>query len=123
MNDTREQKVAAARARMAELAAKFIERTQGDLRIMRSDLAKVGAGDVGALAEIRHLAHRMAGTGATLGFQALGERAAGTEAMIDALPGGVPPDAQAIERVADALLESDTLDFDEVEALVTAQDG
>jgi chemotaxis protein histidine kinase CheA len=100
MNDTREQKLAAARARMAELAAKFIERTQGDLRTMRSDLAKVGAGDASALAEIRHLAHRMAGTGATLGFEALGERAAGTEAIIDALPGGKLPDEHTLSRLA-----------------------
>ena len=100
MNETREQKMAAAKARLAELAARFIERTQGDLRTMRSDLVKVGAGDAAALAQIRHLAHRMAGTGATLGFGALGERAAGTEAMIDALPGGALPDAQTIERLA-----------------------
>ena len=100
MNDTREQRMAAAKARMAELAAKFIERTQRDLRTMRADLEKAGAGDPAALAEIRHLAHRMAGTGATLGFEALGERAGRTEAMIDALPGGARPDAQTIERLA-----------------------
>lgn len=100
MNDTREQKMAAAKARMAELAARFIERTQGDLRTMRRDLEKIGAGDPGALAEIRHLAHRMAGTGATLGFETLGARAASTEAMIDALPGGTLPDARTIERLA-----------------------
>jgi hypothetical protein len=35
----------------------------------------------------------------------------------------VEQDWPAIERVADALLECDTLDFDEVEALVAAQDG
>jgi ATP-dependent Zn protease len=35
----------------------------------------------------------------------------------------VEQDWPAIERVADALLESDTLDFDEVEALVAAQDS
>ena len=85
---------------MIELAAKFIARTQGDLRTMRADLARAGAGDASALAEIRHLAHRMAGTGATLGFEALGQRAAVTEAMIDALPGDSPPDAQTIERLA-----------------------
>jgi HPt (histidine-containing phosphotransfer) domain-containing protein len=100
MNETREQKLAAARARMAELAAKFIERTQRDLSIMRADLEKAGAGDAGALAEIRNLAHRMAGTGATLGFEALGERAAGTEAKIDALLAGPPPDSRTIERLA-----------------------
>jgi HPt (histidine-containing phosphotransfer) domain-containing protein len=100
MNQSRDQRMAAAKARMAELAAKFIARTQGDLRTMRIDLEKVGAGDASALAEIRHLAHRMAGTGATLGFEALGERASGTEALIDALPGGTLPDAQTIERLA-----------------------
>jgi len=100
MNETREQKMAAAKARLAELAAKFIERTQGDLRTMRRDLEKVGAGDAAALAEIRHLAHRMAGTGAMLGFEALGARAAGAEAVIDALPGGTLPDAQTIARLA-----------------------
>jgi HPt (histidine-containing phosphotransfer) domain-containing protein len=100
MNEIREQKLAAARTRMAELAAKFIERTRGDLRTMRRDLAKLEAGDVGALADIRHLAHRMAGTGATLGFEALGERAARTEGIIDSLPDGVLPDAQTIERLA-----------------------
>jgi HPt (histidine-containing phosphotransfer) domain-containing protein len=100
MSEIREQKLAAARTRMAELAAKFIERTRADLRAMRRDLAKLEAGDLAALAEIRHLAHRMAGTGATLGFEALGERAARTEASIDSLPGGTSPDAQTIERLA-----------------------
>jgi len=100
MDETREQKLAAARARMAELAAKFIERTQRDLRTMRADLEKAGAGDVGALTEIRYLAHRMAGTGATLGFEALGVRAARTEALIEALPGGATPDPQLLDRLA-----------------------
>jgi len=100
MNDTRKQKMAAAKARMAELAARFIERSMGDLRKMRDDLSRLDAGDASVLAEIRHLAHRMAGTGATLGFEALGERAASTEALIDALPGDVPPDPQTIARLA-----------------------
>src|SRR3954468_14343158 len=100
MNETREQKLAAAKARMAELAARFIERTRGDLRTMRHGRAKLGAGDATVLAEIRHLAHRMAGTGATLGFEALGERALGTEALIDALPRGALPDAQTLQRLA-----------------------
>jgi chemotaxis protein histidine kinase CheA len=100
MNETREHRVAAARTRMAEIAAKFIERTRGDLRTMRNDLVKVEAGDVTALAEIRHLAHRMAGTSATLGFETLGERAAGTEALIDSLPSGALPDSQTIDRLA-----------------------
>jgi HPt (histidine-containing phosphotransfer) domain-containing protein len=100
MNESREQRLAAARTRMAELAAKFIERTRGDLRTMRGDLEKARAGDAAALAQIRHLAHRMAGTGATLGFEKLGERAAGTEALIEALPDGGSPDARLVARLA-----------------------
>jgi HPt (histidine-containing phosphotransfer) domain-containing protein len=100
MNDSREARLAAAKARMVELAARFIERTQDDLRTMRADLVKAGAGDAAALAEIRQLAHRMAGTGATLGFEALGERAAGTEALIEAMPPGAPPDAELLEKLA-----------------------
>ena len=100
MAETREDRMAAAKARMAELTAKFIDRTRGDLRIMRDSLAKLSQGDVSALAEIRHLAHRMAGTGATLGFEELGELASGTETFIDHLPGGVLPDAATQSRLA-----------------------
>jgi HPt (histidine-containing phosphotransfer) domain-containing protein len=103
MTEAREDRRAAAKARMAELSAKFIDRTQGDLRSMRDGLAKLGQGDVSALAEIRHLAHRMAGTGATLGFEELGEFASRTEAFIDRLPGGVLPDAAARSRLADTI--------------------
>jgi chemotaxis protein histidine kinase CheA len=100
MTDTRQDRTAAAKARMAELSAKFIDRTQGDLRIMRDGLAKLSRGDVSALAEIRHLAHRMAGTGATLGFEELGELASGTETFIDKLPGDVLPDDATQSRLA-----------------------
>jgi chemotaxis protein histidine kinase CheA len=100
MADTKEDRVAAAKARMAELTAKFIDRTRGDLRTMRDSLAKLSQGDVSALAEIRHLAHRMAGTGATLGFEELGDLASGTETFIDRLPGGVLPDDAARSRLA-----------------------
>jgi HPt (histidine-containing phosphotransfer) domain-containing protein len=100
MSESREERMAAARTRMAELAAKFIDRSRADLNTMRDGLAKLAKGDLGALVEIRHLAHRMAGTGATLGFDALGECASRTEALIDSLPPGVPPDAAALARLA-----------------------
>jgi chemotaxis protein histidine kinase CheA len=118
MSENREERMAAARTRMAELAAKFIGRTRTDLGTMRDDLAKVARGDVGALVEIRHLAHRMAGTGATLGFDALGECASRTEALIDSLPAGVPPDAAALARLADGIdaLESQLANLQEKHA-------
>jgi HPt (histidine-containing phosphotransfer) domain-containing protein len=100
MNETREEKVTAARARIAELAAKFVERSRQDLRTMRDELAKVRAGDPAGLAPIRQLAHRMCGTGATLGFDALADAAARAETLIDKLPAGRPPDAAILENLA-----------------------
>jgi HPt (histidine-containing phosphotransfer) domain-containing protein len=97
MNQTPEQKLAAARERMAELAVKFIERSRGEMAVIRSRLAALGADDSGALAEIRNLAHRMCGTGATLGFEALADRAHDVEKMCIALADRAALDAAALD--------------------------
>jgi HPt (histidine-containing phosphotransfer) domain-containing protein len=98
-----EDKAAAAKARMAELAAKFLERSRGDLAAMRAALASFGAGQAEALGDIRHLAHRMVGTGATLGFDALADLAARIEELTDAQPPGQPPDAGVLSQIGAAL--------------------
>jgi len=99
MSDTREERVAAAKARMAELAEKFLERTAGEIETMRARLAQAH-GDTAALAEIRNLAHRACGTGATLGFESLSEYAH----RIEALTASQPPGSQAeIAGAIDAL--------------------
>lgn len=98
----RAEKVAAARTRMAELSAKFIDRTRGELAKMRDALARARTGDLAALGEIRHFAHRMSGTGATLGFEMLSDRAHVIEVFLDALPAGAAPDVGSLAR-----LESD----------------
>jgi chemotaxis protein histidine kinase CheA len=98
-----EDKVAAARARMAELAGKFIERSTGELATMRAAVAALEAGDASALGEIRHLAHRMAGTGATLGFETFSDRALDVEQLAERQAPGVAPDAAALERFAAAM--------------------
>lgn len=109
MNQTREEKVAATRARMAELAAKFIERSVRELATMRDGLAKLHAGqddvkngDAGkadALHDLRHLAHRMCGTGATLGFETLADHAARIEKLTESGPAGGSPDAAALTQI------------------------
>lgn len=106
---TREQKAHAARVRMAELAARFLERTQGDLATMREALSKVRAGDAKALGEIRNLAHRMVGTGATLGFEAISARASRVEQLIESIPVGTSPPAALLADLGSALeaLETD----------------
>ena len=100
MSQTTEQRVAAARARMAELTVKFIERTRAELDIMRARLAALDAEGGSALAEIRNLAHRICGTGATLGFEALAEQAHKIEKLAAALSSAVPPDAAMLRHLA-----------------------
>jgi HPt (histidine-containing phosphotransfer) domain-containing protein len=95
----REDKVAAAKARMAELAAKFVDRTAGELESMRGSLAKLQAGDIESLSNIRYLAHRMCGTGATLGFEGLSDCAARIESLADKLVTGPTPDASALTQL------------------------
>jgi HPt (histidine-containing phosphotransfer) domain-containing protein len=93
MTEAREHRVAAAKARMAELAAKFIGRSARELESMRDGLAQLDAGRIEAVGDIRHLAHRMCGTGATLGFERLSDCAARIEQLIGSCPAGTPPDA------------------------------
>jgi chemotaxis protein histidine kinase CheA len=99
MNQAREDKVAAAKARMVELAAKFIDRTAGELDSMRDSLGKLQAGEIDGLSNIRYLAHRMCGTGATLGFEGLSDCAARIERLSDKLATGAMPDASALTQL------------------------
>lgn len=99
MDESREAKVAATKARMIELAGKFIDRSRGEVSAMRAAIDQVKAGDVGGLGQIRHFAHKMAGTGATLGFESLSGIASRLERAVESLPEGVVPDAQTQGRL------------------------
>ena len=103
MNQTTEQRIAAARARMGELREKFIERTQGELQTLRASFAALEAGDPAALDTIVQLAHRMTGTGATLGLEALSERAQEIEKLGEALAPAAPPDGAMLARLDAAI--------------------
>jgi chemotaxis protein histidine kinase CheA len=103
MTESREDKAAAARVRMTELAAKFIERTHGELATMREHLAKLAAGDASMLGEIHQLAHRMAGTGATLGLVPLSECAAHIEYLAEIPAPGAVPNAAALAQLGASL--------------------
>jgi chemotaxis protein histidine kinase CheA len=93
MNEpSRDDRVAAAKARMAELAGKFLDRTAQDIATMRAGLARLAQGEVAAVGDVRQLAHRMVGTGATLGFESLSERAYDIESLTDRCPDGALPD-------------------------------
>ena len=99
MND----RMAAAKSRLSELAAKFLDRTDGDIVTMRAGLERLGGGDTRPISEIRHLAHRMVGTGATLGFESLSEGARSIEVLTEGCPPGQMPDEQFRAQLAAAL--------------------
>jgi HPt (histidine-containing phosphotransfer) domain-containing protein len=94
-----EEKLAAARTRLGELAEKFIQRTRGELEVMRRSLDHLGSADGMALAEILNLAHRINGTGATLGFDGVSERAQRIEQLAAAQVPGSICDAATIETL------------------------
>jgi HPt (histidine-containing phosphotransfer) domain-containing protein len=103
MNQTHEERIAAARTRMAELKEKFVERSHGDLSTLRASLAALAGGDSTALETIEQLAHRMSGTGATLGLEALSERAQHLERLAERHAPGSPPDAGALSGLGAAI--------------------
>lgn len=102
MSLTTDEKVAAMQARLAELTAKFLERTGGDVAAMRAGLARAEQGDGAALEEILHLAHRARGTGATLGLDALSESAQVIESLVSAVVNSIP-EPQMLVRIGSAI--------------------
>lgn len=107
MSQTRQEREAAARVRMAELAEKFVARTTGEMVSMRAQLVKLSAGDLRALTEIRNLAHRACGTGATLGFESLADCALRVEQLAESQS---PETSPAPEALAQLRNEIDALD-------------
>jgi len=98
-----EEKIAAARTRLAELAEKFIERTRGEIETMRQAVGALASPGSPALGEILHLAHRITGTGATLGFDAVSERARHLELLVAAQPPGVACESALAEQIRSAI--------------------
>jgi chemotaxis protein histidine kinase CheA len=105
MNQAGDERAAAVKARMIELAEKFVARSAADLAVMRASLSRLSAGDVAALDEIRHLAHRMSGTGATLGFDPLSDCALRVEKLADENSAGRTIDEAGLESFEAALTD------------------
>lgn len=74
------------RNKLQQLGDRFLVRTLGELPTLRELIAQARSGDAAPLAELRHLAHRMHGTGSTLGFPDIGERAGRIERLTDVQP-------------------------------------
>lgn len=65
--------------KIADIAGRYIQRTAGELNSLRDLIGQVRAGNAGALKDIEHLAHKIYGSGAMFGFEAVSERARALE--------------------------------------------
>ena len=92
------------RERIKQLAGEFLQRCSRDAESMRALLARLGNGDSNVfdatvLKELEHLAHRICGTGASLGFESLSTRAAAIERLAEGQTCGVTADQNVVERL------------------------
>jgi HPt (histidine-containing phosphotransfer) domain-containing protein len=73
---------------------------------LRALLARLGNGDsnvfdAAVFKELEHLAHRICGTGASLGFESLSTRAAAIERLAEGQAGGVTADQNVMGRLVE----------------------
>ena len=77
---------AEVRSKLEQLAQRFIARTRDEIGTLTEHIGRARAGDAQSLSEVRNLAHRMHGTGATLGFTDVAEEAARLETLSETTP-------------------------------------
>lgn len=65
--------------KIADIGGRYIQRTAGELAGLRDLIGKVRAGNVGALKDIEHLAHKIYGSGSMFGFETVSEQARALE--------------------------------------------
>jgi HPt (histidine-containing phosphotransfer) domain-containing protein len=68
--------------RLKQLAGLYLLRTRDELTLMRAKLQQAQAGQADALLELQRIAHRISGSGAMLGFKAIGEHAGQIERIL-----------------------------------------
>jgi HPt (histidine-containing phosphotransfer) domain-containing protein len=66
---------------MAEIGNRYLQRTTGELVRIREIVARLGDGAVELCEELEHIAHRIHGSGAMFGFDAVSEQARRIEVM------------------------------------------
>jgi HPt (histidine-containing phosphotransfer) domain-containing protein len=99
--------------RFKQLAEKFLIRTRDEVVSLEQCLPKAQQGDGDALLMLQHIAHRINGSGAMLGFKSVSEQAAQIENILRR--SNSAPDAQDwanilshVQKLAAALQSSST---------------
>ena len=110
-------KQAAMRDKVSVLAIRFLQRCVNDMVSGRKLLDKLKGGDASAFKDLEQLAHRIVGTGSSLGFESLSIRAVVVERFAEAqFPSGLP-DPEAIARLGEFLAQLES----EIDLLVQAR--
>jgi HPt (histidine-containing phosphotransfer) domain-containing protein len=68
--------------KIADIGGRYIQRTAGEISGLPDMIAKVRAGDAAACKEIEHLAHKIYGSGAMFGFDAVSDQARALELAV-----------------------------------------
>ena len=100
MPDDRTSGKAALQERVAQLGQQFLRRTLGELVTIRECLDAYSAGDVGAIAQLERVTHRIHGTGLTFGFPGISQYAADLERLAKAALRSPIGDPEILERLA-----------------------
>ena len=100
-------KQAALRDRIGQLAGRFLSRCASDMAAARELLVRLRHGDGAASAELERLAHRIVGTGASLGFESVSDMASAIERLAESLKADAGPDPTATERLAMSIARLD----------------
>ena len=110
-------KQAVMRDKIAVLAERFLQRCAADMATGRELLDKLNSGNAGAFKDMEQLAHRIVGTGSSLGFHSLSTHAVSVERFAEAQPPDAPPDPEAIARLREYLAQLES----EIDLLVQAR--
>jgi CheY-like chemotaxis protein len=90
---------AALQERVASLGLRFLRRTLGELVTIRECLEACVAGDVGAIAQLERITHKIHGTGTTFGFERISRYAADLERLAKAALPGPIRDPEVLESL------------------------
>jgi len=94
------------RERIKLLAGQFLQRCSRDVASLRALLAGMSNSDAkvfdtNALKELEHLAHRICGTGASLGFESLSTCAVAIERLAEGQAGLAAADQKVVRRLVE----------------------
>lgn len=88
---------------LGEIGLRYLKRTLGEIGTLRELLAGLRAGEASRLKEIEHLSHKIHGSGAMFGFDALSDQAREIELIAGSGAADTPELHAQIEKYLAAL--------------------